>query len=312
MESTTALGIPEGARSLIAEARAAERRARRSRARACYEEALRSLNGWEHGALASAILRWIARTHYESGHLAAAMDCFEAALAVADAHDDMLGKAHALNGKGIVEQLRGNLETAAAHFAWSLDRASRAGDAALPAMIHQNLGVIANIQGDFAEALVQYRSSKDAYDRLGKDDRVGPLLNNIGRLHTDRGEWSEAEAALEEASRRCVESGDVDHHVHAQVNLARLWIARGDLERARASCDTACNVSRDVAEGRWSGEILKHYGTIYRLTKRPELALDSLRQARLLADDQRNTLLAAEIAREFADVYADQGRIGTH
>ena len=308
MESTTDLGIPEGARSLIAEARAAERQARRSRARTCYEAAIRALDSREHGALASAILRWIARTHYESGHLGAAMDCFEAALAVAEAQDDVLGKAHALNGKGIVEQLRGNLETAGGHYASSLHLASQAGDPALPAMIHQNLGVIANIRGDFAEALVQYRSSKDAYDRLGEDDRVGPLLNNIGRLHTDRAEWHEAEAALEEASRRCVESGDVDHHVHAQVNLARLWIARGDLDRARTCCDVACHVSRDVAEGRWSGEILKHYGTIYRLTKRPDLALDSLRQARLVADDQRNTLLAAEIAREFAEVYADQGR----
>ena len=63
-----------------------------------------------------------------------------------------------------------------------------------------------------------------------------------------------------------------------------------------------------MAEGRWSGEILKHYGTIYRLTGRPELALDSLRRARTLADDQKNTLLAAEIAREFAEVYSDQGR----
>ena len=308
METTTDLGIPTAARELIAEARAAERQARRSRARACYEAALRSLDGPEHGELASAIFRWIARTHYESGHLGAAMDCFEAALAVADAHGDESGHAHALNGKGIVEWLRGNLRTAATHYASSLKHASQTGDASLAAMVHQNLGVIANIQGNFAEALAQYQSSKDAYDNLGENDRVGPLLNNIGRLHTDREEWNEAEAALEEASRRCGESGDVDHHVHAQVNLARMWIARGDPERARSCCDTACNVSRDVAEGRWSGEILAHYGTIYRMTGRPELALDSLRRARRIADDQKNTLLAAEVAREFAEVYADQGR----
>ena len=273
MESITDLGIPEDARSLIAEARAAERQARLSRARAYYESALHTLTGLEHGA-----------------------------------HGDKLGKAHALNGMGIVEQLRGNLEAAAAHYGWSLSLARQAGDATLPAMIHQNLGVIANIHGDFSEALRQYRASKEAYDELGEEDRVGPLLNNIGRLHTDRGEWEEAESAMEESSRRCAESGDVDHHVHAQVNLARLWLVRGDFERARQHCDTACNVSPDVAEGRWSGEILKHYGTIDRGTGRPDLALDSLRQARRLADEQKNTLLAAEVAREFAEVYADQGR----
>ena len=36
--------------------------------------------------------------------------------------------------------------------------------------------------------------------------------------------------------------------------------------------------------------------------------MDSLRQTRQWADDQKNTLLAAEIAREFAEVYTDQGR----
>ena len=139
-----------------------------------YEAALRTLDHAEHPTLASAILRWIARTHYEGRHLLASMDCYEAALGVAEAHGDVLGQAHAVNGKGIVEQMRGNLQAAAAHYTWSLERTSASGHETLAAMIHQNLGVIANIQGNFAEALLQYRSSKEAYDSLGEDDRVGP------------------------------------------------------------------------------------------------------------------------------------------
>ena len=308
MDSTPDHGIPETARDLIAHARAAERESRRSRARSLYETALRILDAPEHATLASAILRWIARTHYESRHLVAAMDCFETALAVAEAHGDASGQAHAVNGKGIVEQMRGNLQAAADHYAWSLDRAVAAGDETLAAMIHQNLGVIANIHGDFAEALRQYQSSKEAYDVLGDDDRVGPLLNNIGLLHADLGEWDEAETALMEAGRRCEQSGDIDHQVLSQVNLARMWIIRRDFERARESCDRACSLSRNVSGGRWKGEILKHYGAIYQATGRLELASDALAQARMVADDEKDTLLAAETARELAEVYAKQGR----
>ena len=94
-----------------------------------------------------------------------------------------------MNGKGIVEQMRGNLQASASHYTWSLQRALACGDESLAAMIHQNLGVISNIQGDFAEALHQYRLSKEAYDALGEDDWVGPILNNIGHLHADLGEW---------------------------------------------------------------------------------------------------------------------------
>ena len=309
MDSTTDEGIPEAVRELIAQARGAEREARRSRARSLYETALRTLDETEHPTLASAILRWIARTHYEDRHLTAAMDCYEAALGVAEAHGDVLGQAHAVNGKGIVEQMRGNLQAAADHYTWSLERASAAtGYDTLAAMIHQNLGVVANIQGDFTEALLQYQSSKEAYDQLGEDDRVGPLLNNIGRLHADLGEWDDAEIALEEAGRRCKQSGEIDHQVLSHVNLARMWITRKEFKRAHESCDRACSLSRDVSGGRWTGEILKHYGAIYQSTGRLELALDSLAQARKVADREGDTLLAAETARELAEVYRKQGR----
>ncbi len=308
MDSTTDESIPETVRELIVQARAAEREARRSRARSLYETALRTLDEREHPTLAGAILRWIARTYYEGRHLTAAMDCYEAALGVAEAHDDVLGQAHAVNGKGIVEQMRGNLLEAADHYTWSLERASAAGYETLAAMIHQNLGVIANIQGDFADALLHYQSSKEAYDQLGEDDRVGPLLNNIGRLHADLGQWNDAEVALMEAGRRCKQAGDTDNQVLSHVNLARMWIAREDFKRAHESCDQACSLSRDVSGGRWTGELFKHYGAIYQSTGRLEWALDSLARARSVADREEDTLLAAETARELADVYSKQGR----
>ncbi len=273
-----------------------------------YEAALHTLDRAEHPTLASTILRWIARTHYEGRNLMAAMDCFEAALAVTNAHGDILGPAHAVNGKGIVEQMRGNLPEAAEHYTWSLERALAAGYDTLAAMIHQNLGVIASIKGDFAEALYQYRASMEAYDLLGEHDRVGPLLNNVGRLHADLGEWAHAETALLEAGDRCQESGNVDQQVLSHVNLARMWIVREDLGRARASCDLACNLSVDRSGGRWGGEVLKLYGAIYQSTERLELALDSLARARVVTEEDSDTLLAAETARELAEVYRKQGR----
>jgi tetratricopeptide (TPR) repeat protein len=209
---------------------------------------------------------------------------------------------------GIMEQMRGNLKAAADHYTWILEHTLAVGDESLAAMIHQNLGVISNIQGDFAEALRQYRLSKKAYDALGEDDWIGPILNNIGRLHTDLGEWADAEIALMEAGRRCKRSGDIDHQVLSHVNLARMWIMRKDFELARESCDRACSLSRDVSGGRWTGGILKHSGAIYQSTGRLELALDSLAQARRVADIERDTLLAAETARELAEVYRKQGR----
>ena len=128
------------------------------------------------------------------------------------------------------------------------------------------------------------------------------------RLHADLCEWDDAETALLEARRRCERSGDIDNQVLSHVNSARMWILRKDFERARESCDQACSLSRDASGGRWTGEILKHYGAIYQSIGRLELALDSLAQARTVAESEKDTLLAAETARELAEVYVKQGR----
>jgi len=300
---------PPEVAGLVEAARAAERDARRGEARHRYEQALRALSrGPGRATYAAALIRWIARTHYEGGDLSAARDCFEAALAVSEACGDAPGRAHAVNGLGIVEQLRGNLEGAEAHFRWSLDRAGACGEAALVAMIHQNLGVIANIRGDFATALEHYRHSLDVYDALGDEARVGPLLNNLGHLHTDLGQWDEAERALKEAERRTAAIGDLDHRILALVNLARMWIRRGDIDQAFRACTEAEALARTVPAGRWQGEILMYRGTVMRARGQLTDARRHLLQAQAFAFEHEDILLAAEVARELAEVYAAEGR----
>src|SRR5437763_1487830 len=82
--------------ALIEEARALERLGRRADARVQYELALHSLRE-SSPALASMLLRWIARTHEVDADYSAAEDCAVAAVATAELSSDRNTLGHALN-----------------------------------------------------------------------------------------------------------------------------------------------------------------------------------------------------------------------
>src|SRR5215210_2337856 len=82
---------------LIDEAKAAERQGRREEARRLYEHALRRLpRDGSQAVLASAIVRWIARTHQADANNEAALDCIVAALAIAELCGDEAAIGHAI------------------------------------------------------------------------------------------------------------------------------------------------------------------------------------------------------------------------
>src|SRR5215210_5440615 len=80
--------------ALIEQGQAAEREGRREQARELFERALYQLGDDSRAPLASALLRWIGRTHQVDANLDAALDCLEAALAVARACGDEAAIGH--------------------------------------------------------------------------------------------------------------------------------------------------------------------------------------------------------------------------
>ncbi len=293
---------------LVAAAKAAERNADRSRARRDYESALRALGDEGSPALASALIRWIGRTLLEDGEMEAAGEAFEAARAVAEAHGDTAGVAHAVNCTAMVHHLRGQLDDAQEGYEWALARARSAGEDHLQAMIQQNLGAIANVRGDFEAALEHYEKSLEGYRGAGLQDYVGPLLNNIGRLHTDLQHWRQARETLADAHRRCSEAGAVSHEVLVRVNQARLHVALKDPAQAREYCDLAYELSRESGDERWLGEIMKQYGIVLRQGRKNRLAERYFNQARELAERHEDVLLLAETAAELAIIYDAEER----
>lgn len=255
----------------------------------------------------AATMRAVARTYVQEGQPETAREAFQAALDLSARAGDMRGRAHAVNGLAIAAQQMGALDESEALYLEARAIAAAADDEQLVAMIDQNLGTVANIRGDLGAARAAYHASLRRYQRLGLPELQAQVLNNLGMLYTDLEDWDAAETAYEAAARACAGQDDVLLR-RIEVNQAELWAARRELAKARSRCDDLLRRAGHAAEEAWLGEVHKHYGVVCREGGEYAEAEQHLTRAARTADASRDVLLAAETAREQAELYWRQGR----
>src|SRR5207237_364326 len=167
----------------------------------------------------------------------------------------------------------------------------------------QNLGVIASMRGDVPRALRHYRASLAGYRTLGLDHCVANLLNDIGLAYADLGRWDDAESTYRAALSLCELCGDASTALMVDVNRAAMRIARGDYVDAQVVCERVLQEARPLNDIRVLSEVYKHCGVIARELGRTEEAEEHLRVAYESALRREDLLLAAESAREQAELY---------
>ncbi|HEU4564577.1 MAG TPA: diguanylate cyclase, partial [Gemmatimonadaceae bacterium] len=294
--------------ALVEAAQLAERQGRRDEARERYSQALLRLGDRSRAPLASALLRWIGRTHQVDADYDAALRCADEALAIADACGDEGAAGHAVNLQAIIHWQQGRLDEAEQLYLRARACAQRAGERKLAAMTAQNLGVVANIRGDLHTALRHYEESLADYRVLGLAKDVCVALNNLGMLYTDMQRWDAAERAYDEALQISTALGDLSARILLEVNLAELWVAQGKHDHASACCDRAMRISEQIGDTHAHGEAHKLYGIIARERGDYPLAEEHFARAEAAATERQDLLLSAETARERAELHQRQGR----
>ncbi|HJQ20911.1 MAG TPA: HD-GYP domain-containing protein [Gemmatimonadaceae bacterium] len=294
--------------ALIDEAETAASAGRRPLARQHYESALYLLRAPSQAGAASTILRRIGRTYLDDGDFAAAQDCLEAALAIAEANDDAGAVAHTTNVMAISYWQRGQLEHAERLYGEASRLAAVSQDARLAAMIEQNLGVIASMRGDVATALGHHASSVAKYRALGMRQELGRELCNVGLAYTGLGQWPEAEDAYRESREIAAACGDVWGRLMVGVNRVALLVAQRDFGSAREACAVIEREATQLDEKRVLAETYKLSGIIARETRQLDDAERLLRLAYDQAMAREDLLLAAETSREQAELYLVLGR----
>jgi putative nucleotidyltransferase with HDIG domain len=303
MSSSTAL-----VSALMDEAHRAAAAGRREVARQRYESALYLLRDGAEGTVASTILRRIGRTYLDDGDFGAGMDCLDAALAVARAHDHPGETAHTINVMAICFLQRGLPDEGERLYREAMTMARLAQDEKLLAMIDHNLGVIASMRGDESKALEHHAASIDRYRSMDMQEELSRQLSNVGLLYTHLGRYDEAEASYAEALVICRANGDTWTRLMVEVNRVAQLIAQQDYPGARAVCDRVLLEAGALQETRLLAETYKHCGVIARETGSLQESDGYLRMAYEQALSREDLLLAAETAREQAELFIALGR----
>ncbi|MFN2638032.1 MAG: HD domain-containing phosphohydrolase [Gemmatimonadaceae bacterium] len=289
----------------IDRAKQAEREGRWADACAEYERLVRDPEA--HAQTRLAALRWLGRGYLEQGNRAAAFDVLEAAVAAADVTGSPAAVAQALNVVGIVYQMGGDLDQAAAIYAAARAKAEDAGDGALIAMIDQNVGTVAIIRGDLRAALEAFRLSHLGYQSLGMRNHEAQVLNNIGLAYMELGEFADAESAYADAARAFAEEGDRAKQLDLAANQVQLYIAAKRYDEALEQSEKLLAVSTDDVPS-WRGEVFRHIGVIARERNDFSRAAEYLSKAEQHAETTGDLLLRADVAEQQAELYWGQKR----
>ncbi len=302
-------GAPRGASTsaLVEEARALERLGRRVEARAQYEVALHSL-GTASPALASMLLRWIARTYEVDADYAAAEDCAHAAVATAEASEDRNALGHALNVLAAVRWRQGFLDEATRLFREALERGTTSTDPRLQVDVMTNLGTMASIRGDFREALRYYQDALATGRLHSLLDNIVAALNNLGLANMALGRHDAAEAAFAEGLAIADALGGLSLRVELEVNFAALHLERRNFEEAKRRVDRSMTLAEHLDDARANGEAARVYGVIARETGDFVAAEKHLTVARDVAAASNDLALEGTVNRELAELYVRQGR----
>jgi diguanylate cyclase (GGDEF)-like protein/putative nucleotidyltransferase with HDIG domain len=295
------------ARALIDEGRALDKLGRRKEARARYEEALKNLDP-PAPSVASMLLRWIARTHEVDADYAAAADCAERAVALAEQDDDRNALGHALNVLAAVRWRQGDLDEAERLFGEALQRGTSTTDPRLQVDVMTNLGSLAKIRGDFREALRCYEEAL-AHGRLHSLlDNILGTLNNLGIANMALRRLDAAEDAFSEALTIANALGGLSIRIQLEVNCASLQIEKGDYAEAKRRCDRAMKLAEHLGDSRANAEAEKVYGIIARETGDLALAEAHLCRARDMASAVNDLEFEGDVNRELAELFDRLGR----
>jgi diguanylate cyclase (GGDEF)-like protein/putative nucleotidyltransferase with HDIG domain len=302
-------GAPERvtAQLLIDDARGLDKIGRRAEARLLYERAIRALES-PSPAMASMLMRWIARSYEVDADYTAADDCAIAAVAAAELSDDRNALGHALNVLAVVRWREGQTEEAERIFRRALERGTSTTDPRLFLDVTINLGSLAKIRGDFREALRHYQEALVFGRRHALLENVVVALNNLGMVNLELGRLDAASDAFTEALTIADGLGGLSMRIQLEVNYATLEVGRQDFAEAKRRLDRGMTLAAHLHDSRADGEAEKVYGIIARETGDLVAAEAHLQRAREMGAQVRDLTLEGDASRELAELYVRLGR----
>jgi adenylate cyclase len=188
------------------------------------------------------------------------------ALTIADAADDVLGRARAQRALGVLERKRGSYPEAVQWMTDARTSFDLAGDVAGTSHVVADVGEVFRLQGRYPEARQHYDQSLEIAAQVTDDDERGAAtahaLKGAGTVATWQGDYDAARNLNEESlaiRRQLADKPGVAVLLNNQGIIARF---QHDLDAARALNDESLAVFREIGDQWAVGQLLNNQACV--------------------------------------------------
>ncbi len=251
----------------------------------------------------------------------------DTALARARERGDHAVELHALNARGAIALVTGEIDDAEEYFTNALTAAKRIDDLEAVGRSSNNLGIIEYYRGRYGRAVSAYNIALAAFQQVGSKRGIAEVEHNIGLTYRDE---DQLELALEQAGRAVRAANDAEDRALGALTLAAQAEVRalmGDTRLARREIDQALAVHRELGdEPKDSGDLrvlarilsvnegtdeaeqlLRDVIDRAKTAGRPKLVADAGRDLARLLEKMGRAAEAVEVAREARVIYSEFG-----
>jgi CHAT domain-containing protein len=231
------------------------------------------------------------------------------ALRMAEACDDSVGKARALDALGIVARLRGQTDAAIGFTEEASGIAERSGDDDTLARIENDRGRIAfDLQLDSALAASWYERGLSRRPRLTDRALLARLLNNSGTLDLAAGDRAGAIRAYQDAAAVSAAAGDTLGTLTSEHNIGLTYAQQRSPALALIHLQRALTIERRIGDRSAQARTLLSISECARSLGNPSSAFTTLQEARRAANAGHDDLIRGTILLRLGELQLQRGR----
>ena len=230
------------------------------------------------------------------------------ALAAARQRHEHGVERHALNARGAIALVSGNLTEAADFCTQALMAASRDGDHATTGRASNNLGIISHLRGRHAEAISSWEIGAAAYHRAGMQAGVADCMHNLANAYREQAALDKALATADQAVAAAEASHDEALYAVTLRGRAEIRAVRSEPELARRELDRIRVIRAQMPDPVAEAEDLRIHAMVLAVENQLPRAEKSLRELIGRAELHARLLLQGEATRDLAVLLRRTGR----
>ena len=230
------------------------------------------------------------------------LEWIDRALAGARQRNEHGVERHALNARGAIALLSGNLTEAADSCTQALMAASRDGDHATTGRASNNLGVISHLRGRHAEAISSWEIAAAAYHRAGMPSGVADCHHNLANAYREQGALDKALAMADQAVTEAEATRDEALYAMTLRGRAEIRAVRSEPELARRDLDRIRAIRSQMPDPVAEAEDLRIQAMVMVSEDQQARAEKALREVVGRAELHDRLLLQGEATRDLANL----------